>query len=86
MDTTSSEIEAHITASLQGGPYAAISLDKLSGGHTNFVYRVLLSKPLEDGSKTVAAKHTEGFVALNPGFKVTETRCVSAQVETHVSS
>lgn len=77
MDTdTSAEIATRITASLQDGPYATRSLEKLSGGTANFVYRVLLSKPLEDGTKTVVVKHTEGFVALNPTFKIAENRCV----------
>jgi hypothetical protein len=82
MDTdTSAEIATQITASLQDGLYAAASLEKLSGGTANFVYRVLLSKPLDDGTKTVVVKHSEGFIALNPAFKLPENRCVRAQVE-----
>jgi hypothetical protein len=72
----SGELTAQVAASLQGGPYAPASLEKLSGGTANFVYRVLLSKALEDGTKTVVVKHTEGFVALNPTFKLPENRCV----------
>lgn len=77
MDATS-EVAAQIIASFHDGPYATDSLEKLSGGTANFVYRVVLSNPLEDGQKTVVFKHTKGFVALNPEFKLPETRCVSS--------
>jgi hypothetical protein len=75
---TAGEITAQVTSSLQDGPYAAASLEMLSGGTANFVYRVVLSRPLEDGSKTVVVKHTEGFAAFNREFKLQENRCVSS--------
>jgi hypothetical protein len=64
--------------SLKSGQYVCSSLDKLSGGTANFVYRGTLATPLEDGSRTIVVKHTEGFVASNPDFKLTSTRCVSS--------
>lgn len=70
------EIAAQVATSLKDGEYAATSVEKLSGGTANFVFRAKLVKPLDDGSQTVVVKHTEGFVALNPTFKLPESRCV----------
>jgi hypothetical protein len=83
---TSGEITAQVTAALQDGPYAAASLEMLSGGTANFVYRVVLSHPLKDGSNSVVVKQTEGFVALNPEFKLPENRCVSSILKQLISS
>ena len=73
---TPEQISAKVQESLKDGPYACISLIALSGGTANFIYRGELLKALEDGSRTVVIKHTEGFVASNPNFKITATRCV----------
>jgi len=73
---TPEQISAKVQQSLKDGPYACTSLAALTGGTANFIYRGELLKPLEDGSKTVVIKHTEGFVASNPNFKITATRCV----------
>ncbi|TVY93598.1 4-hydroxytryptamine kinase, partial [Lachnellula willkommii] len=61
--------------SLSHGPYACASLTQLSGGTANFVYRGTLIKPLQDGTETIVIKHTEPYVASNPNFKLTSTRC-----------
>lgn len=71
------EMSLKVQEWLQDGPYACTSLNKLSGGTANFVYRGTLAAPLQDGSKTVVIKHTEGYVAQSPNFKLTTTRCVS---------
>jgi len=68
---------AKVQASLENGPYACVSLEKLAGGTANFVYRGTLAKPLEDGTNTIVIKHTEAYVASNVNFKLTSTRCVS---------
>lgn len=75
MDTVD-EIAVQVATSLKDGVYAATSVEKLSGGTANFVFRANLVKPLEDGSQTVVVKHTEGFVALTPTFKLPVNRCV----------
>ncbi|KAH8801684.1 kinase-like domain-containing protein [Xylogone sp. PMI_703] len=69
------EITSSVLESLKGTPYECSSLTKLTGGTANFVYRGTLTKPLGDGSKTVAIKHTEGYVADSPDFKLTVERC-----------
>ncbi|KAL2075525.1 hypothetical protein VTL71DRAFT_468 [Oculimacula yallundae] len=69
------EMALKVENSLKDGPYECTSLTKLSGGTANFVYRGTLATPLSDGSKTVVIKHTEGYVAQSPGFKLTTTRC-----------
>ena len=71
------EMMLKVSESLKDGPFACTSLTKLSGGTANFVYRANLATPLPDGTKTVVIKHTEGYVAQSPGFKITTTRCVS---------
>ncbi|CZR57274.1 uncharacterized protein PAC_07163 [Phialocephala subalpina] len=68
-------ISQKVQESLKDGPYACSSLAKLSGGTANFVYRGTLVTLLKDGEKTVVIKHTEGYVASNPNFKLTDTRC-----------
>ncbi|THW22108.1 hypothetical protein D6D23_06170 [Aureobasidium pullulans] len=72
---TLDEMSLKVQEWLQDGPYACTSLNKLSGGTANFVYRGTLAAPLQDGSKTVVIKHTEGYVAQSPNFKLTTTRC-----------
>ncbi len=71
------EIALKVQTQLSSTPYACTHLYNLKGGTANFVYRGTLTKPLEDGSKTVCIKHTEGYVALNPSFKLTTRRSVS---------
>jgi hypothetical protein len=73
---TTVDISVKIHESLKDGPYACSSLVKLSGGTANFVYRGTLAVHLLDGSKTIVIKHTESYVASNPNFKLTSTRCV----------
>jgi hypothetical protein len=73
---TTDEITLQVRKALEGGPYACTSLVKLSGGTANFVYRGNLVVPLDDGTKTIVIKHTEGYVAQHPAFKLTPERCV----------
>ncbi|KUJ21982.1 uncharacterized protein LY89DRAFT_778327 [Mollisia scopiformis] len=72
---TPDEIATKVQASLENGPFACSSLVKLTGGTANFVYRGTLKTKLEDGTETVVVKHTEGYVASSPGFKLTDSRC-----------
>lgn len=81
---TAAEIAEKVKDSLKDGPYATTSLEKLSGGTANFVFRNRLTMPLPDGSTTVVVKHTEPFVALNPSFKLEASRCVRLSFEESV--
>ena len=78
---TSDIISKKVQESLTDGPYACSSFTRLSGGTGNFVFRGILVTPLEDGSKSVVVKHTESYVASNPAFKLTTSRCVSCYVD-----
>jgi len=74
----SQDISLTVKDCLKDTIYACISLEKLSGGTANYVFRGVLAKPLElDGSETVVIKHTPPYVAAHPDFKLTATRCVS---------
>ncbi|EFY84305.1 hypothetical protein J3458_019990 [Metarhizium acridum] len=63
-------------------PYACSSLDQLSGGTANFLYRGTLLKPLapqhhdDQPAKTVVVKRSTDFVAINRDFPLDITRCV----------
>lgn len=66
-----------ILKELSKTPYVCSSLTRLTGGTGNFVFRGVLSQPLQDGTKTVIIKHAEDYVASNPDFPLSTTRCVS---------
>ncbi|KAI1078469.1 kinase-like domain-containing protein [Whalleya microplaca] len=69
------EITSKVLRRLESTPYAASSLDPLSGGTANFIYRAPLLKPLDDGTKEILIKHSEDFLANSPSFKLTLSRC-----------
>ncbi|KAI1465003.1 kinase-like domain-containing protein [Daldinia caldariorum] len=69
------EVTSKVLESLKGTPYEASSLDILSGGTANFIYRATLAHPLADGTKDVAVKHSEDYIASSPDFKLTLSRC-----------
>ncbi|KAI1769242.1 kinase-like domain-containing protein [Hypoxylon sp. FL1150] len=70
------EITAKVLQSLESTPFAASSLDALSGGTGNFIYRATLRQPLEDGTTQVLVKHSEDYVASAPDFKLPLYRCL----------
>ncbi|XXG96556.1 Cytoplasmic tRNA 2-thiolation protein 2 [Hypoxylon texense] len=70
------EIKAKVLRSLASTPFAASSLDALSGGTGNFIYRATLRQPLEDGTTEVLVKHSEDYVANHPNFKLPLYRCL----------
>jgi hypothetical protein len=57
-------------------PYACPSLEILSGGTANFLFRGVLVQPLPDGTRTIVVKHSRGFVSANRNFKLDISRCV----------
>ncbi|KAI9376682.1 kinase-like domain-containing protein [Aspergillus egyptiacus] len=73
MDDT--KITDAVAQELSSTPYACTSLERLSGGTANFVYRGILSQPLNDGTKTVLIKHAEDYIATNKDFKLSAKRC-----------
>lgn len=70
-------IAEEIQKELGSTNFACSSLDPLSGGLANFVFKGRLAHPLPDGSQEVAVKHGEGYVAGMPDWKITTDRCVS---------
>lgn len=71
------DMSTAIWKEISNTPYACSSLTRLTGGTGNFVYRGTLSHPLQDGTRTVVIKHAEDYVASQPEFKLSTTRCVS---------
>lgn len=76
-ENTAQDISTLVSQELSKTPYESSSLTRLSGGTANFVYRGVLARPLQDGTKTIIIKHGEEFVASNRDFKLTTDRCVS---------
>lgn len=65
-----------ILSELSTTPYACSSVERLSGGTTNFVFRGTLCRPLPDGAATVVIKHTEDYLASNRDFILSAERCL----------
>jgi hypothetical protein len=73
---TPDEIESEVLEWLKATRYASTSLERLTGGNANFVYRARLSEPLEDGTADVVVKHGEAYIARYPVNKQSTDRCV----------
>lgn len=71
-----SKFADEILQELSSTQYACSSLEPLSGGTANFIFRGALSTALPDGTREVAIKHGEGYVASSPGFQLPTARCV----------
>lgn len=71
------KISEEILQELSSTEYACSSLEKLSGGSANFIFKAALVKPLPDGTSAVAVKHGQGYVASMPDFQIPTVRCVS---------
>ncbi|KAH1419427.1 hypothetical protein KXX32_008763 [Aspergillus fumigatus] len=81
-ENTAQDISTLVSQELSKTPYECSSLTRLSGGTANFVYRGVLARPLQDGTKTIIIKHGEEFVASNRDFKLTTDRCPKLFEET----
>ncbi|KAI9924545.1 hypothetical protein ASPWEDRAFT_28307 [Aspergillus wentii DTO 134E9] len=73
---SSNNISTEISQEISQTPYACSSLTHLSGGTANFVYRGILTHPLQDGTTTVIIKHGKDYIASNQDFKLPTERCV----------
>ncbi|KAK3333874.1 kinase-like domain-containing protein [Cercophora scortea] len=74
-DDNNTQVSQHVQAELDNTRYACSSLEVLTGGTANFIFKGLLTEPLDDGTQEIAIKHGKGFVATQPGFQLTTDRC-----------
>lgn len=56
--------------------YACSSLEPLSGGTANFLFRGYLVGLSPSRSQTIIVKHTKEFVSVNRDFQLDVSRCV----------
>jgi len=73
---TPEEVKSEVFEWLNGTPYTSTTLESISGGSANFIYRAHLSKPLKDGTTDVLVKHSEDYMATDLTNKITVDRCV----------
>ncbi|KAK4639741.1 hypothetical protein QC761_711030 [Podospora bellae-mahoneyi] len=73
----SQQMAEQVQEELNGTPYKLTSLEPLSGGLANFLFRGHLTNPLPDSSHDVAIKHGESFIAGMPesDWVIPTTRC-----------
>ncbi|KAK3301603.1 kinase-like domain-containing protein [Chaetomium strumarium] len=76
----SAKVSEEILQDLSGTEYACSSLEPLSGGTANFLFKGILTRRLPDGTQEVAVKHGKAFVASMPDFQLSTARC-RAEVE-----
>ena len=76
-DPKVAKVTEDVLQGLSNTEYACSSLTPLSGGLANFTFKGSLTKPLPDGTKEVAVKHGEDYLAAMPAFLLPTTRCVS---------
>ena len=79
MSTNESESTA-VAQALEATPYSCKTLQRLSGGSVNFVFRGELQQPVrkEDGTlaKSVVIKFSKGYLPGNTSFLLDISRCV----------
>ncbi|KAF5020302.1 hypothetical protein F66182_7678 [Fusarium sp. NRRL 66182] len=71
----SDQIRQQVFTWLNATPFAAASLESLTGGQANFTYRARLLRPLQDGTTDVVVKHGEPYMARHPANEITIDRC-----------
>ncbi|KAK3900275.1 kinase-like domain-containing protein [Staphylotrichum tortipilum] len=76
LDGVSSGVADEILAELGKTKYACKSLDILSGGNANYVFKGALKEPLPDGAGTVVVKHTKPYLASVTSYQLPPERGV----------
>ncbi|KAK3313788.1 kinase-like domain-containing protein [Apodospora peruviana] len=71
----SARLAEKIQRELNHTDYACSSLEPLSGGNSNFMFKGNLIEELEDGAMAIAVKHGEDYIASSPGEILQTTRC-----------
>ena len=66
----------HVSQYLSATPWAAKSVTPLSGGYTNFTFRIELAEPYQ-GQETVVLKHGKSYVSVTDGSSLSVERQVS---------
>ena len=79
----SNKVSEEILQELSSTSYACSSLEALSGGTANFIFKGVLANPLPDGTTQVAIKHGEGYIASNPDWQLSTGRCVCQLDQMH---
>ncbi|KAK4193958.1 kinase-like domain-containing protein [Podospora australis] len=74
-DSQTLHVVEEIQKELSKTEFACSSLVALTGGLANFVFKGRLVHSLPDGTREVAVKHGEDFVAGMPEWKITTDRC-----------
>ena len=64
-----------VLAYLATTPFASMSAEQLSGGHTNFIFRLQLNTP-HQGHQTLILKHARPYVASAADFSLPVSRQV----------
>jgi hypothetical protein len=76
-NSQAAKLSEEVLQELSSTEYASSSLKPLSGGTANFIFKATLITSLPDGTKEVAVKHGEDYIASMPEFQIPTTRCVS---------
>ncbi|KAF5001411.1 hypothetical protein FDECE_10940 [Fusarium decemcellulare] len=79
MNNSENEIRDKVKRALRGTPFAASALTKLSGGTANFMYHATLENSSQEHPDGVVVKQGEAYVATNPAFPLTTSRCAIEQ-------
>ena len=65
----------HVLQYLSATPWGATSITPLSGGYTNFAFRIELAKPYQ-GQERVVLKHSKSYIPMAEEFSLSVERQV----------
>ena len=66
---------SHVAQYLSATPWAAKSITSLSGGYTNFTFRIELAEPYQ-GQECVVLKHGKSYIPMAKEFSLSVERQV----------
>ena len=82
MDSSTKSLDLSLVSDvlvyLEDTPFASKSAVILSGGNTNFLFRLYLNETYS-GQTTLVLKHSKSYAASSPSFKLDEQRQVGFQ-------